>query len=561
MAINRSGNKSFVLIIVAVYTVLALMVPNVWLDISEINSPVMGKILNIFFPLSFYLFLIAIFKKQGWGLLCCLPFMILSAFQIVLLFLYGESLIAVDMFLNVATTDFEEATTLLGNLMPAIILVCILYLPGLLWGGIAISRKLEMPHYPRLIMLWWGSAGVFVFGILLLILSLCHKVVPGNDIFPINVINNCAIAVKRANLASQYPESATNFHYNAVTTDTVPKIITIVIGETSRPDRWQLFGAERETNPNLSRREGIHTFQHAITQSNTTHKSVPLLLTPLTAENFGELNNYKSIITAFKEAGYRTSWISNQPPNGAYNENMGYEADTTLFFKYISDVELAAEASKLLDSRDTTMSQLLVLHTYGGHFPYKERYQGMEPVFTPDEPMMAKKSNRDALLNAYDNATIATDIAIDSIIGKLAATNQSAMLIYAADHGEDIFDDYREKFLHASPAPTYYQLRVPMFVWTSDEFNNARTDSVYNLEKYRLMPLSPAVTLFHTVIDAANIDTPYFKPELSLFNPDFNPGKLQYLTDRNEVVDLTKSGLREVDIQDFLDIGVNLDFQ
>ena len=556
---GRSDNKSLWLFILIIYTVAALMVPNVWLDISEINISVIGKVLNIILPLSFYFVLVLMFRKQGWGLLCLFPFMLFAAFQIVLLFLYGESLIAVDMFLNVVTTDFAEATTLLGNLYPSIILVCVLYLPGLIGGVVALSKHKVLAHYPRLLLLWWSGVIFVLSGVLLLILALSRTVVPGDDIFPVNVINNCCLAVKRDRLARQYPESASEFTYHAEPGDSTRRIITIVIGETARPDQWQLFDAERGTNPRLSQREGIYAFKRAITQSNTTHKSVPLLLTPLTAETFGELNGYKSLITAFKEAGYQTTWISNQPPNGAYNEHMGFEADTTLFFKYAPDVQLAAELEKVLAQRDTTRSQLIVMHTYGAHFPYHERYEDiMNPVFTPDKPMTAKKSNREALINAYDNATIATDIALDSIIGVIDRFNNNAFLIYAADHGEDIFDDYRSKFLHASPAPTYYQLRVPMFVWIDNNYSSNDTLG-QALTAKQFMPLSPSETLFHTALDAANIKTPYFVPEKSLFSENFSPGPLMYLTDRNIAVPLAKSGVREVDRQDFERIGVDID--
>lgn len=552
---KRSETKSISVLFLIFFTALGLIVPNVWLDLSEQYISVIGKIVNVLFPISLYVFIMALFRRPGWGVICLIPFMVFAAFQIVLLFLYGESIIAVDMFLNVVTTDFEEATTLLGNLMNAIFVVVVLYLPAIIWGIYSVYHRQTLSHYYRLCLRWWSGCATFIFGVLFLIVSLTGSVKPDTDIFPINVFNNIGIAVKRDRLAREYPASAESFTYQAVPVDSTRKIVVIVIGETSRPDRWQLFGAERETNPLLSMREDIITVKKAVTQSNTTHKSVPLLLTPLTAENFNDLNSYKSLITAFKEAGFETSWLSNQPPNGAYNEHIGYEADTTVFYKYVPDFELASVATDLLSSRDSTKSQLLVLHTYGGHFPYHERYVGMAPVFEPDDPMTAKPSNRETLLNAYDNATIATDIAIDSIIGVLSNLNEKAVLIYAADHGEDIFDDYREKFLHASPAPTYFQLRVPMLIWTSKEFlkNRNVTEILRNNSQ---VILSPAETVFHTALDAGGIITPYFDSSHSLLSPDFKSSPLLYLTDRNQVVPLKDSGLREVDIEYFKIEGI-----
>ena len=48
-----------------------------------------------------------------------------------------------------------------------------------------------------------------------------------------------------------------------------------------------------------------------------------------------------------------------------------------------------------------------------------------------------------------------------------------AALIYTSDHGEDIFDDPRHLFLHASPVPSYYQLHIPFLIWMSDSYREA----------------------------------------------------------------------------------------
>ena len=66
-------------------------------------------------------------------LLDIVSFLFFGAFQIVLLYLFGQSVIAVDMFLNLVTTNPGEALELLDNLIPAIIIVVLLYIPALVW--------------------------------------------------------------------------------------------------------------------------------------------------------------------------------------------------------------------------------------------------------------------------------------------------------------------------------------------------------------------------------------------------------------------------------------------
>ena len=51
------------------------------------------------------------------------------------LYLFGRSIIAVDMFLNLTTTNSGEALELLDNLLPAVIGVFVVYIPALVLGG------------------------------------------------------------------------------------------------------------------------------------------------------------------------------------------------------------------------------------------------------------------------------------------------------------------------------------------------------------------------------------------------------------------------------------------
>ena len=59
------------------------------------------------------------------------------------LYLFGQSVIAVDMFLNLVTTNPGEALELLDNLIPAIIIVVLLYIPALILAAVAVSKKTE----------------------------------------------------------------------------------------------------------------------------------------------------------------------------------------------------------------------------------------------------------------------------------------------------------------------------------------------------------------------------------------------------------------------------------
>lgn len=63
----------------------------------------------------------------------------------------------------------------------------------------------------------------------------------------------------------------------------------MVVGETARVHNFSLYGYPRNTNPLLSKIPGIKAFPNVTTQSNTTHKSVPMLLSAASAEDFERL--------------------------------------------------------------------------------------------------------------------------------------------------------------------------------------------------------------------------------------------------------------------------------
>ena len=544
--------------VLAVWVVIALIVPNFALNITE-NYGVMMKFANILLPLGIYMVLVSLWKRIGVTAYLLLPFMVLGAFQLVLLYLYGESIIAIDMFLNVVTTNMSEATELLSNLMISIFVVILLYLPPLILAGIYIFRKKFLPKEFRRSCGAWGI-GVLVCGALLVTFNACSEKPESitRDIFPINVIDNMRMAVNRYDETERYHTTSAGFTYNSSRTpvsDDGREIYVYVIGETSRALNWQLAGYDRPTNPMLSNIKNLVFFSKAISESNTTHKSVPMLMSFACAENFDSINCYKSIITAMKEAGFYTRFFSNQAPNRSYIEYFGKEADDVRYTDY-SAVPHPCDGA-LLPMVENAVNdtlhprQFIVLHTYGSHFQYNDRYPADKAYFKPDRVVKADVSERSTLINAYDNAVRYTDEVLGSIIAGLDSLDCKSAMLYSADHGEDIFDDDRERFLHASPIPTYYQLHVAMFAWVSDELNESHPEYMPAMIENSKKCVSPQKSMFNTALELTGVKTDRMKPTRSLANNSYRYENPVYLTDLNEAVPLYESGIKDCDKRKF----------
>ena len=238
---------------------LLLVIPNVWLALSE-PWALLSKLTGIVLPLGLYYVVMGLCRRSGLAVLLSLPVAVLCAFQIVLLYLYGESIIAIDMFMNVATTNVGEVTELLSNLWKAIATVLVLYLPPLALGVYLLMRgrcaEAAQLRHARVAGITLVSVGLALAAGAY---STADRYSMRRELFPLNVVCNLCEAVNRVNQAEGYFDSSRNFRFHAVSlrSDSVPEVYVLVIGETSRADNWQLFGYDRPNNPRLSVRDGL----------------------------------------------------------------------------------------------------------------------------------------------------------------------------------------------------------------------------------------------------------------------------------------------------------------
>lgn len=545
-----------------------LLVPNLFLCCTE-PMPLFGKLALILVPGGFWMALLTASRRPGIPIWCLLPMLVFGAFQLVLLYLFGNSIIAVDMLLNVATTNSGEALELLGKLAPAIAGVIVLYVPTLVLGvmSIRLGDRLTPAFRKRNL---GRAAAIFLVGIGTMFGARWqdNEYRAKLDLWPVNIGYNMKLAIDRWDKGSRYAETSKDFTFGAVSErpDSVREVYVMVIGETSRALNWQLYGYGRETNPCLSKTRGLVWYKDMLTQANATHKSVPIMLSAASAENYDILYTHKSVLTAFKEAGFRTAFFSNQLPNRSFIDYYGDEADTTVFLKanaMAKGEEFNPYDGVLLKSVDSLLADtayrklFIVLHTYGSHFDYQERYPVNDIYFRPASYQSVTRDNRDILINAYDNSIRATDGLLCQIIARLdAQPNTAAAMFYASDHGEDIFDDRRNLFLHASPIPTYYQLHIPFLMWFSPEYDTLWPEARGMAEAHAGLPVTTNV-IFHTLLSAGGIETPYRNDSLAVTSPLFTVTPRHYLNDHNEPETLDRVGFKPADIEMFRRVGLD----
>lgn len=549
-----------------VYAVVALLLPNIALCYTECLAPWACGV-NVLLPLSLYMLFFSVAKRPGKMIWWAFIFVFFAAFQLVLLYLFGTGVIAVDMFLNLVTTNPGEAMELLDNLAPAVVGVFVVYLPLLILGGVNIRRDSRLSvSFQQRVRHWAMQIGAI--GLFCLLAS--YLVVDGyrmrNQLYPVNVCYNLYLAFERNAASENYREASRDFKFDARSehSATAPEVYVMVVGETARAHNFSLYGYPRNTNPLLSKTPGIKAFPNVTTQSNTTHKSVPMLLSAASAEDFERLFHEKGILAAFKEAGFHTVFISNQLPNHSFIDFLGEQADEHYFLKKEDasqgnhyDEDLLQKLDEILPLADASSSAhyhyryrklFVVLHSYGSHFNYQERYPRSFAYFKPDSRSEAKPENRRDLLNAYDNTIRYTDYILHGIVERLQKwegvqtktdgvyDQPTSAMLYTSDHGENIFDDERSLFLHAAPKASDYELHVPFIIWTSAGFSKQYPDILKALGENRSKQVQSSLSAFHTMLGIGGIQTRYRLDEYSVASGKYHPTKLLYLDDHDEAI-------------------------
>ena len=549
-----------------VYAVVALLLPNIVLCYTECLAPWACGV-NVLLPLSLYMLFFSVAKRPGKMIWWAFIFVFFAAFQLVLLYLFGTGVIAVDMFLNLVTTNPGEAMELLDNLAPAVVGVFVVYLPLLILGGVNIRRDSRLSvSFQQRVRHWAMQIGAIGLFCLLASYLVVDDYRMRNQLYPVNVCYNLYLAFERNAASENYREASRDFKFDARSehSATAPEVYVMVVGETARAHNFSLYGYPRNTNPLLSKTPGIKAFPNVTTQSNTTHKSVPMLLSAASAEDFERLFHEKGILAAFKEAGFHTVFISNQLPNHSFIDFLGEQADEHYFLKKEDasqgnhyDEDLLQKLDEILPLADASSSAhyhyryrklFVVLHSYGSHFNYQERYPRSFAFFKPDSKSEAKPENRRDLLNAYDNTIRYTDYILHGIIERLQKWEGiqtktdgvygqpiSAML-YTSDHGENIFDDERCLFLHAAPKASDYELHVPFIIWTSEGFSKQYPDILKALGENRSKQVQSSLSAFHTMLGIGGIQTRYRLDEYSVASGKYHPTELLYLDDHDEAI-------------------------
>jgi len=464
---------------------------------------------------------------RGWlivsGLLFAVDIFLLSAYH---------SLLDKAMLQIVLATNMHETMEFLGlrfrDILTAAGALGIALLLSRLWQYAVRKFLQDTSNLPAVFMLLLFVGGSWVQYSNSEVIEYCLSVERASDMFYClydEVKNYDEIS---HGLASQRIQLTYN-------NSTIPYVV-FILGESTSRHHMSIYGYELDTTPLLQAREAageLQIFNDVVSPHTYTMAVLRELFTFYRKGDEGEWFNYSDYFDILRAAGYHTAWISNQESSGIYgNVGRAYadrcdEKAFTVVRDSENDISRYDEAVlPLLDTslgQNTAEKSFYVVHLMGTHEDYIRRYPPEYDVFNAAEETGSKPEWR-KIRAEYDNAVRYNDFVVDEIIRRFE--NKNAIVIYISDHGEEVYDTwgFRGHAEHGS----FYQLEIPMLIWTSAEFRQAYPDTMQKISEAVDKPFMTNDMLY-MLMALMHVETMEFKSERSPLDPSFDVmGKRMY---------------------------------
>ncbi|WP_110655784.1 phosphoethanolamine transferase [Salinicola halimionae] len=296
--------------------------------------------------------------------------------------------------------------------------------------------------------------------------------------------------------------------------DVKPKLIMMVVGETVRAANWGLNGYERQTTPELAKRDLVN-YPDVSSCGTSTAVSVPCMFSPWGRDDYdgSAIEQHESLLDVLKLAGFDVLWIDNQSGcKGVCERVTSIKMDASTHQPGCTKNECFDDSLReALEDRtkDLKKNTVIVLHEMGNHGPsyykrYPKAYETFTPVCREDD---LSQCDMQSIKNAYDNAILYNDHVLSGMIDYLESQDAvDATLLYASDHGESLGEN--GVYLHGLPyliAPDE-QTHVPMIWWLSKSILQDENIDYSCIQSEAASQHSHA-NLFHTILGLAQVKT------------------------------------------------------
>ena len=300
----------------------------------------------------------------------------------------------------------------------------------------------------------------------------------------------------------------------------------LVIGESLARNHMSVYGYHRKTTPRLDTASDILFHNNVYSPTTQTRSSIVRMLTPAFGINTERFYEEGSIITAMRESGFQTYWISNQGRYGISDTETSALADDANASIFVNtdwnakslDEKVIAPLIKVINKREKKV--FIVIHLLGSHFEYIKRVPDQIKFAINDQYQNENLSfEQNQRVNEYDATVKYTDFILDSLIQTLRKSSYDlSTLTFLSDHGEDVYDDGHQLMGHGSPIVTRYTVEIPFILWQSKNFIDQES---IDEQDHHVQRLYNSGNLFHALVDLYNLKLESYEAERSIFSEEY----------------------------------------
>ena len=526
-------SRNALTMLVALWLMLTMNLPfwrTVWKGVSGWENDSLLFLLSL--PVFVWIWLYILLSLLAWGRTTKIVLALVVLVSAAASYFMNSYGIVIDysMLMNVVQTDTAEASELLTWRM----LGWLLLFAGLPIFLISRVRLLNR-GWKRETTRKFGSMALLLvcfFGVVMSFYQPYASLLRNNRevrlmLVPSNVVGAVHGYLKRE-LAAPTTLQVVGADARRITTvglDSKPRVMVLVVGETARAANFSLNGYERQTTPEVAKRDVIN-FSNASSCGTATAVSLPCMFQSVGRDEYKDAmaKSREGLLDVLQRAGVSVLWRDNNSGcKGACDrvptEDVSHlDVDTLCSKEECRDEVLLYKLSDYLDKLDR--DAVIVLHMKGSHGPaYYKRYPAAFEKFTPVcDKVQLDRCERETIVNAYDNSLLYTDFVLAQTIDLLKQKSETLnpAMLYLSDHGESLGES--GMYLHGVPyaiSPSE-QTHIPMLMWLSDSVQNTTGISAQCMKQQSSSEVSQD-NLFHSVLGFMNVQTSVYKPELDIF--------------------------------------------
>ncbi len=317
-----------------------------------------------------------------------------------------------------------------------------------------------------------------------------------------------------------------------------PHTLVLVIGESLRADYMHCYGFPLPNTPELDSLVAtgdLAVFSDVVSCTQSTGGSIAEMMAFRQVDTPTPWHEAYILPDVMKSGGYSTYWLSRQEKYSAYVRTISAIAQLSDRTMYVDRGKDDVLLPYLREHSEQAPYLFEVLHLYGSHPAYEERYPSEYARFSAEDMPVRRDAQKDATVAHYVNSIYYSDHVAASIMKHYAHTD--AIVVYVSDHGQAMYDD-PDNPSFAGHALSRGGVTVPLLVYVSPPMAAKHPDlkaRIFAARDRRIM----TDILPYAVTGLVGMRVPGYDSRLDFFSDGYDNTRkrIAYMGDKRLIID------------------------